>query len=319
MGTDLVKILIADDEPTMLSLMRAILAGEEGCTLYVAQNGEEALAKVRVLHPDIVITDLKMPRMCGEDLTTRALLLQPDLTVLVATGNGTLPGAVNLMREGAYDYITKPFLVEEFLKRVQRAVRKVRTEPLSRTAQAMIASLLAALEAKDPYLRNHSSRVAQMSLDLSLALGLGRRQALMIERAAIVHDLGKIGIAEAILNKPGSLTNEEMAEIKKHPVRSVEIIEPLKEFKECVPDVLHHHERIDGSGYPEGLKGDEIPVGARIIAVCDAFDAMASARPYRSGLPLTEIRRRLLEARGTQLEQDFVDTFLRRQGDDHDE
>ena len=318
MGTDLVKILIADDEPAMLSLMSAILAGEENCTLDVAQNGEEALAKVSSLRPDIVITDLKMPRMCGEDLTSRALRLQPDLTVLVATGNGTLPGAINLMREGAYDYITKPFLVEDFLRRVQRAVRKVRSEPLSRNAQAMIASLLAALEAKDPYLRNHSSRVAKMSLDLSLALGLGRRQSLMIERAAMVHDLGKIGVAEVILNKPGSLTSEEMAEIKKHPVRSVEIIEPLKEFKECAPDVLHHHERIDGKGYPEGLGGDEIPVGARIIAVCDAFDAMASERPYRSGLPLNEIRHRLLEARGTQLEQDFVDTFLRRQGDDHD-
>ncbi len=307
-----VKILIADDEPTMLSLMRSILEGHDDYFLDLASNGVEALQKVRECKPDLLITDLKMPRMSGENLTEEALKLQPDLTVLVATGNGTLHGAVNLMRAGIFDYITKPFHVGDFLQSVDRAVNKIRTTPLSKDSLAIIGALMTALETKDPYLKNHSSRVASLSHQLGLDLGLSGRDAFLVERAALVHDLGKIGIPEHILHKTGPLTPEEFEQVKKHPIYSAEIIRPLKEFRECIREVHHHHERLDGKGYPDGIAGDEIPVGARIIAVCDAHDAMASDRPYRSGMPASVIRTNLLAARGTQLEGDFVDMFLKR-------
>ncbi len=312
MVSEPIKVLLVDDEPTVISLMESILEGHDEYVLDVASNGEDALSKIRSCKPDLLITDLMMPRMSGERLAEEALKLQPDLTIVVATGNGTLHGAVNLMKAGVFDYLTKPFQVNAFLASVERAAENIRWAPLSKDSQAIVGSLMTALETKDPYLKNHSSRVAAFSRQLSFDVGLHLREAILVERAAMVHDLGKIGVAEPILNKNGPLTHEELAQVKKHPIYSAEIIRPLKEFKDCIREVLHHHERIDGRGYPEGLRGDAIPVGARIIAVCDSYDAMASDRPYRDGMPARKIRANLLEARGTQLEADFVNTFLKR-------
>jgi putative two-component system response regulator len=312
MSPDAVKILLVDDEPTVLSLMKSILETQEGYLLDVATNGEDALAKVEATQPDLLITDLKMPRMGGEALADAALRVRPDLTILVATGNGTLQGAVELMKRGVFDYITKPFLVSDFIDRVNRAADIVRCPPLSKDSQAIIGSLMTALETKDPYLKNHSSRVAALSRQLSVDLGLPARRVLLIERAALVHDLGKIGVSEAVLHKTGPLDKDEFDQMKRHPVYSADIIRPLKEFKDCIQDVYHHHERIDGKGYPDGIVGSEIPLGARIISVCDSYDAMASDRPYRRGLPWNAIRQMLIEARGSQLQSEFVDAFLNR-------
>ena len=162
-----VKVLIADDEPTVLSLMRSVLEERGGCTLNLARNGAEALEKPRALTPDLLITDLRMPRMSGEQLTTEALRARPDLTILITTGNATLDGAVKLMKEGVFDFITKPFLVDDFLRSVDRAVERIRAVPMSRDSLAVISSLMTALETKDPYLKDHSSRVARLSRDAS--------------------------------------------------------------------------------------------------------------------------------------------------------
>jgi putative two-component system response regulator len=309
--SDRLKILVAEDEPAMRSLMSSILEDRGDLNVALASNGEEALTKVIRDCPDVLITDLKMPRMSGEDLSTRALALRPELTVLVTTGNGTLEGAIQLMRMGVFDYITKPFLVSDFLASVDRAVEKVRASPISRDSQAIIRALLTALETKDPYLKNHSARVASRSRKLALDLGLPPDEILIVERAALVHDLGKIGVPENILHKPGPLTPEEFLQIKKHPGYSTEIVRPLTEFQPCLPYILHHHERLDGSGYPDGLAGDAIPLGARIIATCDAFDAMASDRPYRPALPRPVILTNLLVARGKQLDGHLVEVFLK--------
>jgi putative two-component system response regulator len=305
------KVLVAEDEPTMLSLMGSILENRGDLNVALATNGEEALAKVLRDSPDLLITDLKMPRMSGEDLSSRALALRPELTVLVTTGNGTLEGAIQLMRKGIFDYITKPFLVTDFLASVDRAVERVRSSPISRDSQAIIRALLTALETKDPYLKNHSSRVAARSSKLALDFGLPKEEAILVERAALVHDLGKIGVPEAVLHKPGPLTEQEFLQIKKHPRYSAEIVQPLTDFRGCLPYILHHHERMDGTGYPDGLAGEEIPLGARIIAVCDAFDAMASDRPYRPALGRPVILTNLLAARGKQLDGRLVEVFLK--------
>lgn len=312
MANEPIKVLVVDDEPTMLSLMQSILEGQEGYSVDAAADGEEALSKVRSNPPDLLVTDLKMPRLSGERLTVEALRIQPDLTVVVSTGNGTLQGAVELMKAGVFDYLTKPFQVNAFLASVGRAAEKIRWAPLSKDSQAIIGSLMTALETKDPYLKNHSSRVAAFSRQLSLDLGLKPRDAFLIERAALVHDLGKIGVPESVLHKNGPLTPDEFAQIRRHPVYSAEIIRPLKEFKECIREVYHHHERLDGTGYPDGLRGEEIPLGAKVISVCDSYDAMASDRPYRPRMSTAKICKNLLDARGTQLEGDLVDTFLRR-------
>lgn len=309
---DTIKILLVDDEPTLLGFMNSILEGHDSYSIESAADGEQALAMFRQRPPDLLITDLVMPRLSGERLIEEARLLKPDLTVVVATGNGTVQGAVNLMRAGIFDFLAKPFQIDELLLCIERATERIRWAPLSRDSQAIVGALMAALEAKDPYLKNHSSRVAAYSRQLSLDLGLSFREALLIERAGLVHDLGKIGVPEAVLHKTTALNTEEFAQIKKHPGFSAGIIRPLKDLQECVREVYHHHERIDGLGYPDNLKGAEIPVGARIIAVCDAFDAMASDRPYRPGMPLARIREALLAARGTQLEGDYVEAFLKR-------
>src|SRR2546422_5270114 len=288
-----IKILAVDDEPLMRSLIGSILEGRTDCRLEMAADGAEGLSKLYEVHPQVLITDLNMPKLAGEVLAERALEVDADLTILIMTGNGTLDGAVRLMKKGVFDYITKPLLVDDFIASVDRAIEKVRLLPMSKDSLAIVGSLMTALETKDPYLKNHSSRVAEMTRQLSLDLGFSPREALFLERAALVHDLGKIGVPETILNKKGPLTHEEFGLIKKHPGFSASIIEPLKEFRDCVREVYHHHERIDGKGYPDGISGNHIPIGARVISVCDAFDAMASHRPYRPALPERSEERRV--------------------------
>jgi len=307
-----VKILIADDEPTILSLLRNVLEERKDCTLTLASDGEDALRKLRQTEPDLLITDLKMPRMGGEDLTRQALAVRPDLTVIILTGNGTLENAVRLMKEGVFDYVTKPFQVTDFMGAVDRAIGRVRSAFLSGDSQAILGSLMKALETKDAYLKNHSGRVADLAQKLCLDLGLDRKKALLVKRAALAHDLGKIGIPETILNKPGPLTEEEYCQVKKHPGYSVEIVRPLKEFQGCLRDIYHHHEHFDGKGYPDGISGDDIPLGGRIIAVCDAFDAMASDRSYRKALPQAAVLAVLREGRGHQFDPNITDEFMKR-------
>jgi len=153
--------------------------------------------------------------------------------------------------------------------------------------------------------------VAEMAHRLSLDLGFSARDAFLVKRAGLVHDLGKIGIPESILNKPGPLTREEYSIVQRHSAYSARIIEPLQEFRECIDVVSHHHEHFDGSGYPAGASGQDIPFGARIIAVCDAYDAMASDRSYRRALPREEIEAQLSEGRGKQFDPEIVDTLLK--------
>ncbi len=173
-----------------------------------------------------------------------------------------------------------------------------------------ITTLVLTEEAKDPYVRGHSKRVTKCAVELAEELGLSEQERRTIERAGILHDIGKIGISDLILHKPDKLNSEEWVVIKKHPQRAAEILEPLKFLIQEKEMIRHHHERFDGKGYPEGLKAEEIPLGARILAVTDTFDAMNSARPYRNPLPEDVIISELKNARGSQLDPHIVDTFL---------
>lgn len=173
-----------------------------------------------------------------------------------------------------------------------------------------ISALILTEEAKDPYVRGHSQRVTKCAVELAMELGLAKEELKTIERAGILHDLGKVGISDAILSKPGKLNDEEWISIKKHPRRAVEILQPLTFLKEEKGMISHHHERYDGKGYPDGLKGEEIPLGARILAVADTFDAMNSERAYRKPLPEDAILKELTDGAGTQLDAKLVTAFL---------
>jgi putative two-component system response regulator len=312
MSFEPVNVLIADDEPMVLGLMESILSERRDCRLTLARDGSEALRKFLEVEPDLLITDLRMPFVGGEDLAIRALDSRPETMVLIVTGNGSVESAVKLVKEGVFDYITKPFRVEEFTRKVDRAIEGIRSGKDSLESHAIVTSLMAALEAKDSYLKNHSARVAGLAQSLGGNLGLSRQEVRRLYRAGLVHDLGKIGVPEAILNKPGPLSPTEFEEIKKHPLFSANIVRPLREFRDCIREVYHHHERLDGSGYPSGLAGSDIPLGSRIIAVCDAFDAMTSHRAYRSAVSGEEAAARLEAGRGSQFDADIVDLFIEK-------
>jgi HD-GYP domain-containing protein (c-di-GMP phosphodiesterase class II) len=255
---------------------------------------------------DVLLTDLNMPVVNGEVLVRKALALRPDMTVLVVSGQATVQGAVGLIKGGVADFLAKPFSVDDFTAMIDRAVLRV-TQP---RLKPILASLLTALERKDVYSKGHCERVARLAGALARQAGLPRARIELLEDIATVHDVGKIGIRESILNKQGPLTEEEWQSIQKHPEYTAEILEPLGGFAGGIPFARHHHERYDGTGYPDGLAGEAIPLEARIIAVVDAYDAMNSDRAYRSRLPRPEIMKRMERARGTQLDPDLTTLFL---------
>jgi putative two-component system response regulator len=311
MEEDRIKFLIAEDEPAVQSLLRSVLEERDYHDIQVARDGQEAIERLPALHPDILITDLKMPRLDGEELSRRALLLQPDLTILVTTGNGTVENAVRMLKGGVFDFITKPFSIEALIASIDRGVERTRNLAELHGVRDVVEALMAALESKDIYLKGHSRRVARLSGLLAEKLGWPRKRCRLLEYAALVHDVGKIGIREEILNKPGPLTPGELSLMKKHPVFSRDILRPVVYLHDVLPDVYHHHERYDGGGYPDGLAGEGIPIGARIIAVCDSYDAMASDRAYRAAMSEEEILAIFNRLKGAQFDPALVDLFLK--------
>ncbi len=308
---DRIKFLIAEDEPAVQSLLCSVLEERNFHDFLVAGDGEEAYRGLQKIRPDILITDLKMPRMDGEELARRALRIQPDITILVTTGNGTIENAVRMMKEGVYDFITKPFSIKHLVESIDRSVERTRNLAELHGVREVIEALMAALESKDIYLKGHSRRVSRLCRFLAMAMSWERKRVRLLEYAALVHDVGKIGIREEILNKPGPLSPEELVEMKKHPVHSRDILRPVRFLQDVLADVYHHHERYDGTGYPEGLRGEDIPLGSRIISIGDAFDAMASDRAYRPAMHEDKIIDILKRLRGIQFDPNLVDLFLK--------
>jgi putative two-component system response regulator len=306
-----IKFLIAEDEAPVQSLLRTVLEEKDYRDIHQARDGIEALESLRQVRPDILITDLRMPRLDGEELARRSLRLQPDLTILVMTGNGTVENAVRMMKEGVFDFITKPFTLETLTTSIDRGVERTRALAELHGVREVVEALMAALESKDIYLKGHSRRVSRTAGFVARALGLPKKRVNLLEIAALVHDVGKIGVREEILNKPGPLTLDELGQMKMHPQYSRDILRPVAYLREVLDDVYHHHERFDGSGYLEGLEGEAIPLGARVISICDAFDAMASDRAYRSAMSEEAIIDILEKQRGIQFDPSLVDLFLK--------
>jgi putative two-component system response regulator len=314
------SVLVVDDE---VELARVVARGltHAGYQVSVAHDGREALALLAERRFDLLLTDINMPQMTGIELQQIARGKDPDLAVILITAAQDTRDAVESMREGVFDYVVKPAPLADMTVRVQKALERRRlvlenrdyqlnlerrvaeqADRIRQMSMKALETLSHALEAKDENTRNHSVRVADLVTALAGSLAPGNTAFKMkLRLAALLHDIGKIGIPEAILNKPGRLEPEEYAQIQRHPVVGDTILRPmLGEDADIMAVVRNHHERWDGQGYPDRLAGEDTPLGARIAAVADAYDAMTSARPYRAGMTPEEALQILREGAGTQ-------------------
>ena len=329
------SILVVDDEDFIREIICRKLNGS-GFECDSACSAEDALARIAQNNYDCVLSDIHMPGMSGVDLLRRIKLQNQDLAVILITGAPDIDAALEAMRLGAYDHLSKPLNLAALEMTVDRALEKKRlveenreyqhnlesmvkertkqlsaaNEDLQRLFTGSIKALAQALEAKDEYTQGHSARVAEESVNIARYLSLSDTEIQRMWLAGYLHDIGKIGIKEAVLNKPGKLDEEEWNLIQQHPVVAGRILGPIPELSDIIDIIVHHHERYDGSGYPDGLEGNSIPLGARILAVADTYDALTSRRPYRDSLDLEEAHRILEEAAGTYLDPVIARAFL---------
>jgi putative two-component system response regulator len=331
-AADAPRCLVVDDEPRLRQVLVRLMQSD-GFACREAGSGVEALAALKREPATLVLTDLRMPQMDGIELLRQVRARYPDTAVVLITAVADVEVAVSCLAIGAMDYLTKPFHLEEVRARVSQALEKrlliienrdyqerleERVAEQARRIEEMflgsIQSFAEALEVKDPYTRGHSVRVSQYSSEIARTLGLDEDVVHQIELGGHVHDIGKIGVREAVLNKPGPLTDEEYEHIMTHPVLGWRILSPLLTDTPLILNVVRsHHERMDGRGVPDGLAGSEIPLEARIVCVADAFDAMTSGRPYRRGGQMTMAAgiAELERCSGTQFDPDVLRAFLR--------
>lgn len=330
------RILIVDDEELICRLLAQRLTSE-GYACVTANNGREALSHFYKDTFSLIISDIRMPEMDGIELLKRVKDLNPNMMVIMVTAYPELDMAVEAMRLGAYDFIIKPADLDLILLSVRKALEKRRLEEeleayhkhLERLVEERTAGLrqayrvlkkahfdsvkvlAQAIDAKDPYTRGHSDRVRRMSLKIAGHLGFSEERLESLEYGALLHDIGKIGIKDEVLQKPGVLNPGEYQYIQEHTLIGVKIVEGIDFFKDKIPMIRCHHEYFDGSGYPDGLVGETIPLEARIITVPDAFDAMASLRPHRRAMPLDEVLMELEKGGAKQFDPKVLEIFLR--------
>ena len=303
-------VLVVDDHPLNLELIEGCLADVD-CRVITATDGIEALELVKKDRPDLVLLDVMMPRMDGYEVCQR-LKDSPEgklLPVVMVTALGQIADRVRGLEVGADDFIVKPIERVELVARVRSLLRVKQLYDRLDDAQRTIFSLARAVEAKDSSLEAHTERVGMNARRIGEALELSEESLDDLLWGGVIHDIGKIGIPDSILLKPGPLTVEEFELMKQHVFIGEEIARPLRSAHDLLPIIRHHHERIDGTGYPDGLAGENIPLGGRIVAICDAFDAMISDRPYRKGLTHTNAMATLVAGAGTQWDGQLVAIF----------
>lgn len=279
------KILIVDDNKVNVELLRSQLKPYQ-YNIEFSYDGEDALSKIAASPPDLVLLDLMMPKISGFEIcrSIKQSKYTQFIPVIVITALQELDDKLKAIELGADDFLVKPINQLELTTRIKSLLHMKSLHDDLDTSENILISLAEALEAKDFYTRGHSDRVAQIVVLIGRCMGMPERDLDYMRKGSLLHDIGKIGIKESILLKPGKLTEEEMAHIRSHPARGYDICAPLKSLEPCLPIIRSHHERIDGEGYPDGLVGEEIPLPAKITAVADAYDAMTTDRPYRKGM-----------------------------------
>jgi putative nucleotidyltransferase with HDIG domain len=322
-----VAVLVVDDEEPIRNALKRFLVGQQ-FTVHTAASGGEALELLRTQDIALMLADIRMPGMSGIDLVPQALELSPELAVVMLSAINDATTAALCMQRGAVDYLTKPLELDDLARAVQRALRRRTTQSESRRLDvqlkeefatraaewereraqahrvtvATLEALVNAMEARDPYLRGHSARVADLAATIAAHLGLSDDEVEQVRLAGRLHDIGKIGTRETVLNKQGPLTPDEYEHVKQHVVIGWQILSPLADLGPVLGGVRSHHEHWDGAGYPDGLRGDEIPVAARIIGAAEIYDALCTSRPYQEKLPPTQAIRRMGELAGTVLD-----------------
>jgi len=314
-------VLIVDDSESILKLLSDALTGA-GFKVFCAKNGVEGLCLAEKYFPDLILIDLNMPEMDGYTLCEKLKYhdrLSSIPYIVISTEKNRLIMR-RMMYCGARGYLVKPFDVNQLIVTVEKLLsdsfqfmhrENIRLELERNYLIGGIMSLVEALEARDAYTRHHSEEVALLLVKMAREMGFNPRQLEEIELAGKLHDIGKIGVPDSILLKPGPLSSEEFEIIKKHPVIGKQIISRIPSLAGIAPVVGSHHERIDGRGYPEGLKGDQIPLWAKMLAVADTYNALTSVRPYRDSLSHEQALEIIHEQRGTQLCPECVGIFLK--------
>lgn len=304
-------VLVVDDGQANRELIEACLA-EVDCQVRTAEDGNAALKAIQTSHPDLVLLDVQMPGMDGYEVCRR-IKATPGarlLPVVMITSLDDTRDRIRALEAGADDYMTKPVDRVELVARVRSALRLKGVYDSLDSAEHVIFALAAAVEAKDPYTEAHTQRVAESARRIGAGLGLSAADQDALYRGGLIHDIGKIGIPDAILLKPGPLDSRELTAMRMHPTIGENIVAPLRSAAALLPIIRNHHEHFDGTGYPDRLAGLEIPRLARIVSVCDAFDALVNDRPYRSRKSPEEALATLRAGAPRQWDPEVVDVFI---------
>ncbi|HSB72257.1 MAG TPA: HD domain-containing phosphohydrolase [Candidatus Methylomirabilis sp.] len=309
------RLLVVDDVEGIRQTLKGSLQ-LHGYDVVSAASGDEALELLRSQRFDLLLTDHAMPGLTGIELAETMARIHPDMPVVLLTGHNDVELARASLLRGASDFVTKPFNIRDLPILIERNLTRHRLEATrlkEREAQVLfeaIKALASAVDAKDRYTARHSKRVTQLSLTLADAIGMSRDEKYVLELAAWMHDVGKIGVPDRILSKPSSLTEEEIGVMRNHPAKGGEIVGQIEEMIGVSAVIRHHHERPDGHGYPDGLRGQAIPLASRIILIADAFEAMTSNRSYRPDRGRDRAFEELRQHGGSQFDPDLVETFI---------
>jgi putative two-component system response regulator len=282
-------ILVADDQVSNRELLDELLT-TQGFKVITVGNGSEALDQLSKVPTDLVLLDVMMPRLSGFEVCHK-IKANPDtylIPVILVTALSDKQNRIEGIRAGADDFLTRPVDRTELLARVRSLLKlKQRTDELER-AESVLFSLARSIEGKDPYTHNHCERLSEYSASLGEHLRLPEEQITALRRAGVVHDIGKIAVPDSIILKPTALSPDEWKLMREHPVVGERICAPLKSFRSVLPIIRHHHEKFDGSGYPDGLAGETIPVTARVLQIVDVYDALTTVRPYKPAFSITD-------------------------------
>jgi len=279
------RILVVDDNRGTARLLEQVLVAE-GHKVTVASDGVEALDRIADLPPDLILLDLDLPVLSGYDVC-RQLKQNPAtrwIPIIIITGQSASEFKLQCWDLGADDFLTKPFQCIEVVTRCRSLLRVKRLVDELDSAEAVVFAFARAVEAKSPYTHGHAERVRDYALRLAAQIGVPDDEWEILRKGALLHDIGKISVPDAILDKPGPLTPEEFDIVKQHTVAGAHIVEPLRSIRNVIPLIRSHHERRDGRGYPDGLRAPEIPRSVGILSIADIYDALATPRPYRPAI-----------------------------------
>lgn len=316
--------IVATDDEAAIRKVLSIMLSRAGYEVSTCSQGSELLTLLSQRPVDLILLDIKMPKISGLDLLVQIKREWPQIPIIMVTAFGDLETGIKAMRLGAADYLTKPVGQQQLLKTVDEVLHaplppssaqaeqrlSMALSELSNVRAGTLEAFSETLAQKDSYTKEHSLRVRDLAVAIGKALHLKEERLNILAGGALLHDIGKIGISEEILNKPTTLTTAEYEVVKTHPEIGVRIASHLSLLEPFLPIITSHHERLDGTGYPHGLTCTEIPLEVRIISLADAFEAMTASRPYRDALPVELAIEELKANSGTQFDPDLVNLFI---------